>query len=193
VTSLAKQWKECFATTVRRAQHADPLERAAKDERLGDWTKALTRVVVETCQSCGWSATAKGHRLEMLPVARSEYLSLDVVAFPPGEKRWQFPVAIVELENSGDQDLIAYSLWKLLCVKADLRLLLCYRRRAEDAAPLIRHLSDEVVSAMAVSSRLRLEGETVVVVGNRGDAATFPYGYFRWWALDVGTASFDLM
>jgi hypothetical protein len=129
----------------------------------------------------------------MLPVAQSEYLSLDVVAFAPGEKRWQFPTAVFELENNGDEDRIAYSLWKLLCVKAELRAVFCYRKRAADATPLVRELSAEVVQAMAAGMRSRLEGETVVVVGNRGDAEAFPYGYFRWWMLDAGTASFGLM
>jgi len=191
--SLARRWQDCFGAAVRCAEHAEPLEQAAARERLADWTKALTRVVVETCQSCGWQATARGHKLELLPVAQSEYLSLDVVAFGPGVKRWQFPAAIFELENSGDEDRIAYSLWKLLCVKAELRVVFCYRRRAADATPLVRHLSAEVVHAMAAGARSRLEGETVVVVGNRGEAKTFPYGYFRWWTLDAGTAGFDLM
>ena len=48
----------------------------------------------------------------------------------------QFPVAIFELENCGDEDRIAYSLWKLLCVKAELRVVFCYRKRAADATPL---------------------------------------------------------
>lgn len=191
--SLAHRWKESFDSIVRRGEHAEPLEQSAAGARLGDWTKALTRVVVETSEACGWRATARGHRLEMLPVAQSEYLSLDVVAFAPGEKRWQFPIAVFELENNGDEDRIAYSLWKLLCVKAALRVVFCYRKRAVDATPLVRALSAEVVHAMAAGTRSRLEGETVVVVGNRGDTETFPYGYFRWWLLDVGTANFDLM
>lgn len=191
--SVANRWRDCFAATVRRAEHAGPLEQAAATERLGDWTKALTRVVVETCHSCHWQATARGHKLEMLPVAQSEYLSLDVVAFAPGDKRWQFPAAVFELENNGNADRIAYSLWKLLCVKADLRVVFCYRKRAADAAPLVRELNAEVVHAMAAGARSRLEGETVVVVGNRGETETFPYGYFRWWTLEAGTATFALM
>lgn len=191
--SIAHRWRECFGSTVRQAEHAEPLERSAANARLGDWTKALTRVVVESSEACGWRATARGHKLEMLPVAQSEYLSLDVVAFPPGVTRWQFPTAVFELENGGSEDRIAYSLWKLLCVKADLRVVFCYRKRAADATPLVRELSAEVVKAMTAGSRSRLEGETLIVVGNRGDAEAFPYGYFRWWMLDTGTASFDLM
>jgi len=38
-----------------------------------------------------------------------------------GEKRWRFPSAIMELENSPGEDQIAYSLWKVISVRADLR------------------------------------------------------------------------
>lgn len=33
----------------------------------------------------------------------------------------------MELENSRDSERIAYSLWKVLCVRAELRIVFCYR------------------------------------------------------------------
>ena len=54
-----------------------------------------------------------------------EYLALDVVAFEPaGDRRWRFPIAAVELENSTEHDRVAYSLWKVLCTRASHRVLL---------------------------------------------------------------------
>ena len=41
--------------------------------------------------------------------------------------------------------------------------------------------------------RVKLEGRTVIVVGSRGDADTFPYGFFKWWRLDRNTGQFHLM
>jgi hypothetical protein len=36
---------------------------------------------------------ARGHRSDLLPVSRSEYLALDIVAFEiAGDRRWRFPV-----------------------------------------------------------------------------------------------------
>lgn len=190
-SSTAQQWRECFNAALRRGENATPLEAAAELKRLGDWTAALTRVVVEASQAFGWRAAAKGHRLDLLPVSQQEYLSLDAVAFPPGEKRWQFPVAVFELENSQSKDRIAYSLWKLLCVKAQLRIVFCYRAQAHDAPLLMNWLKVYVLRSMSDDARERLEGETVLVIGNRGENESFPYGYFKWWLADVGTSSFD--
>ena len=160
---------------------------------MGQWTKLLTAAVVETCESMGWSGSARQHRLELLPIAQSEYLALDVMAFAEGERRWRFPAAVVELENSRSDDRIAYSLWKVLCVRADLRVVFCYRRKPEDGPALVRRLCDEVVRAMGLAGRVALEGETVVVVGSRDESEYFPYGFFKWWQLDAGMGRFSLI
>jgi hypothetical protein len=189
----AEKWRTTFLQTVQRHENASPLKDAALEDRLGDWTRALTAVVVATCQAMGWQASARGHQLEMLPVSRGEYLGLDVVAFTAGEKRWRLPVAALELENSRDDDRIAYSLWKVLCVRADLRVLYCYRNGSEEGPALIRLLRDDVVRSMGIANRMTLGGETLIVVGSRADATTFPYGFFKWWALELNTGTFRLI
>ena len=80
-----------------------------------------TEAVVQTCVSIGWQAEQKGSKLDTLPIQHFEYLSLDVVAFcsDPGGK-WRYPFAAIELENSRDDERIAYSLWKVLCVRSEL-------------------------------------------------------------------------
>lgn len=179
--------------TVQEPENVAPLRAAALNERLAAWTEALTRVVVATCEALGWQASAKGHQLEFLPEPRSEYLALDVMAFPEGEKRWRFPAAVVELENSIGDGRIAYSLWKVLCVRADLRAVFCYRKDAERGPALVRFLRDEVVHAMTLAGRVSLEGETIVVVGCRDESEYFPYGFFKWWQLDPSAGTFSLM
>jgi hypothetical protein len=188
--NLSGTWQSAFWQTVRRHTNADQLRDAALQGRLGDWTQALTDVVVAACEALDWQAAAKGHPLDLLPESRHEYLALDVVAFAPAEPRWRFPVAAMELENSRDDDRIAYSLWKVLCVRTDLRVVFCYRRRAEQGAALVRSLGTEVVGALSVNERMALRGETLVVVGSRDDASTFPYGFFTWWSLDKNTGIF---
>ena len=111
-------------------------------------------------------------------------------AFAPGQGRWRFPVAAIELENVQHTDRIAYSLWKVLCVRAEVRIVFCYRRNPHEAAPLVRNLTETVVGALDVSGRLALEGETLVVVGSRAEAAVFPYGFFKWWRLELNTGAF---
>lgn len=188
--ALDERWQAAFWKTVRRHRNASPLREAALRGSLGDWTAALTSVAIAACEELGWRASAKGHLLDLLPVPRGEYLAMDLTAFAEGEKRWCFPTAVMEFENRREEDFIAYSLWKVLCVRSELRVVFCYRDRAEDAPRLIHLLRDEVVRAMDLQRRAQLEGSTVVMVGTRGEAETFPNGFFRWWRLDPNTASF---
>jgi hypothetical protein len=190
---MYKRWQKKFWEIVKESENANALKKAAIDERLGDWTEVLTSVVVNTCESMGWKASAKGHKLNLLPVRRSEYLGLDVVAFAKGDKAWQFPVAVVELENSQDFDHVAYSLWKILCIRADARMLFCYRRNTDERPQLVRSLGQEVVNAMNLTARTQLRGETLVIVGSRADSGTFPYGFFKSWRLENNTGKFRLM
>jgi hypothetical protein len=191
VDSIAQHWFGAFMETVTTHEAAAPLREATERGELKHWTEALTGIVVGTFLKMGWRGAARGHRSDLLPVPRSEYLALDVVAFEiAGDRRWRFPVGVFELENSPVDDLVAYSLWKALCVRASLRVVFCYRRDAGEGAELVRHLSDEVVKSMEITARSSLGGETLVIVGSRSDAATFPYGFFKDWTLDTNTARF---
>src|SRR5260370_14965376 len=147
--------------TVQRHESSAALREAAIQEKLGKWTTALTGVVCATCEAMGWKAAAKGNRSYLLPVSGEEYLALDVVAFEPaGDRRWRFPVAVVELENSRTDDRVAYSLWKVLCTRADLRIVFCYRRDSAEGNTLVRHLSEQLAAAMGIHGRTGLGSET---------------------------------
>jgi hypothetical protein len=193
ISNMISAWQAVFWQMLQHRPDADRLREAALAGRLGEWTEALTGVVVATCEALGWRASAKRHPLDLLPMPRSEYLALDVMAFPTGLQRWPFPVAVFELENSRDDNRIAYSLWKVFCVRAELRVVICYRRSPEQGAPLVRFLQDEAVKAMPLADRMALGGETLVVVGSRDEAELFPYGFFRWWRLNSDAGGFEPM
>ena len=193
MTELAEQWRSVFFETVRRHHHAVLLQEASLRGQLGQWTAALTEVVVSACEAMGWQASAKGHKLELLPVARHEYLSQDVMAFVEGKPRWSFPAAVMELENRQDEDHIAYALWKVLCVRAELRVVYCYRRSGSEVAALVQFLQNDVIAAMGIQGRMALTGQTLVVVGSRDEAGVFPYGFFKWWELEQNTGTFKII
>src|SRR3990172_479211 len=113
---LSERFRDAFFRTIQSGDRAEILKQAAMSANLSTWTSAITSVVVATCEAVGLKASAKGHKLELLPIHRSEYLSLDVMAFPKGEQRWRFPAAVMELENGKRDDQIAYSLWKVMAV-----------------------------------------------------------------------------
>lgn len=189
--ALPTRFRDAFFKVVQQDELAAELKQTATAANLAGWTRALTDAAVRTCHAVGWTASAKGHKLELLPIHRSEYLVLDVTAFADGEKRWRFPVAVMELENSAREDQIAYSLWKVLSVRAELRIVFCYRRNSEDIPALLRHLREEVIAAMGLAGRVKLEGATLLVVGSRSESGTFPFGYFGWWLLDTNTGKFE--
>lgn len=194
MASLSSLWQHAFLELLRQDLHAEHLRDAALRMHLGDWTAGLTAAVVGTCAGMGWTAAALDYPSDQLPVPRSEYLALDVMAFERETSlRWRFPVAVMELENRPETDIIAYALWKLLCVRAELRVLFCYRRQPEEGRQLVQVLTSEVVGAMSIEQRMRLDGETLVVVGSRGEVETFPYGFFKWWRLEKNTGKFVIM
>lgn len=177
--------------TVKEHEASTLLRDAATQGRLQKWTESLTAVVVTACATQGWKGGARGHRSTLLPISRQEYLGLDVVAFDlGGVRQWRSPHAIFELENSKTDNLVAYSLWKVLCVRSKLRVVFCYRQDREQGIKLVRHLSNSVLSQMAIEERTGLGGETLLVTGCRNEADTFPYGFFTEWVLDLNTGRF---
>lgn len=187
-------WWDAFLKQIQEPCQAASLKQASLAEDLKEWTRMATQSVVRACNATGWEAAARGHRLERLPEGGGEYLSLDVMAFPQrdsSEARWPLPVAVFELENSARNDRVAYSLWKVICVRAELRVVFAYRQDWLQARQLIEQLGTEVIAGFSPHQRMMLGGETAVVVGSRGEGETFPYGYFKLWLLDVNLGRFD--
>lgn len=50
------------------------------------------------------------------------------------------PRAIVELENSYDVDKITYCVWKILCIRSSIRVLICYQESFDKIEKLKGHL-----------------------------------------------------
>jgi hypothetical protein len=183
--------KRAFFDVTRQHEFASPLREAALSEDMSAWTKHLTAATIRTCEKMSWKAAAKGQRLQFLPEARNEYLTIDVMAFASSSTstRWPFPIAAFELENSKNQDRIAYSFWKLLCLRVPLRVLFCYRHDSSEGDSIARFLRQEVLSFIDHLP----EGDTMVVVGSRDESSAFPYGFFRWWLLNRSTISFNVI
>ena len=187
--NLSETWKAGFISLLRTSEQSEVLKVASLVGDLRTWTAVLTAMVIDSCGTMGWQAAAKSHRLDLLPVMRNEYLSLDVVAFHGTVKGWQMPAAIFELENSPQDNMVAYALWKLLCVRAPLRVLFCYRKDPEEGAALVRQIQQEVIRKIPPEERIRMDGNTILCIGNRGHAGTFPFDFFRWWQVDAGSGT----
>lgn len=191
-SELTRRWTtQLFVTLESNRDLATELRESSLAAELGRWTAALTRAVVQSFDALDMPAAGKGHRCSALPVRRQEYLALDVTAFRSEPTGWQFPAAVCELENATDDTRIAYSLWKVLCVRTDLRAVFCYRPGFDAAPGLLAELAGTVVAALPIEDRVRLRGDTLVVIGSRSEASTFPYGFFQLWRLNTNTGRFE--
>lgn len=127
--NILSDWVPSFFNALEPREVAEPLREAASTGGLGEWTRLLTAAVVASCAQLKWPAAAKGHRLALLPQPQQEYLGIDVMAFPAaladGGPTWPFPLAVFELENQRER--AAYSMWKVICVRAELRVVFAYR------------------------------------------------------------------
>jgi len=188
---LIDKWRTCFFEIVVEQEIAEQLKKASLQGNMSDWTRVLTKAVVETSKKMGWLASARGCKLDLLPISRSEYLTMDIMAFPDGTRQWHFPVAVMELENQVRDEQIAYSLWKVLCVRADLRLVFCYRKNKQEISKLIKYLRENVLEIMGITERQKLDGEVGIVIGCREQSHTFPYGFFKWWQFDKNIGKFE--
>ncbi len=188
----ALEWTGSLYTTLNgELETVQKLRDAAIASDLTGWTQALTGLVVESLRNIELDVAGKGHRCTALPVAREEYLAIDVTAFKRTKGAWRYPVAVCELENSTDEDVVAYALWKVLCVRNALRVVFCYRSARTDGPRLVDALTDRVVAAMAPQDRQLLMGDTIVFVGSRNESATFPYGFFQAWRLNRNLGRFE--
>jgi hypothetical protein len=180
-----KDWYYRLRQVICWGEFAEPLRGAALAGHLGQWTRLLTRAVAETCHSCGWVTSAKEQETKALPVPRQEYLGLDVIAFDSGSPevapQWRLPVAVFELENRENLDIIAYSLWKVIVVRCALRGVFCYRRQPEQVPQLVASLGQMVVDSQAQAEETPL----LLVVGTRSKAGMFPDGFFQPYQWDM--------
>ena len=119
-------------------------------------------------------------------------MGIDVMAFAENSVgRWPLPVAAFELENHVKDDRVAYSLWKVLCLQIGLRVVFAYRPDWERSRQLVSAVGGDVIGALQSEQRSALGGQTVMVVGNRGEGETFPWGYFKFWMLDTNLGRFE--
>ena len=166
--SLTDRWRHRLFGILETTDSGMPLKEAALGGKARRLDRAPDRLRRRRLCAMGWRAAAKDHLGDVLPVTRNEYLALDVIAFSESEARWPLPVAVFELENGKDDDRVAYSLWKVLCVRAALRVVFAYRRDAEEGTELVGRLTDSLIGGLSIADRLAITGETSLIIGNRG-------------------------
>jgi len=152
-----------------------------------EWTEFMRRVMkrVGDKMNCRVAQLRPENKEES-----GEYLNIDAVfidraEYDPRKKydKWDpfvLPRAVVELENSYDIEKISYCLWKILCVRAPIRVLICYQKGADKVATLKQRLEDVIWQGSLVKGT---DGDLLVIIGNDpGDKLPWEeyFSVFEW-------------
>ncbi len=120
-----------------------------------------------------------------------EYLNIDAFYFdnseydlPVGigdeEDPFVLPTAVVELENSLETNKIKYCAWKLLCVRSQIRVLVCYQKGVDNVTSLVKHLENVIWQKGLMKHDA---GDLLVIIGNdkKSDSGWEDYySIFEW-------------
>lgn len=119
-----------------------------------------------------------------------EYLNIDGLFFdnndyndsiPEGHDPRVLPSAAIELENNYSQDKIAYCLWKLMCIRTPIRILICYQSNAENLTRLKNHLENVMLKGNLTKDN---KADVIVIIGDESVADEKPwkdyYSVFEW-------------
>lgn len=73
------------------------------------------------------------------------------------------PQAVVELENKYDVRKISSCLWKILCVRAAIRVIICYQQGADKVKTLKQHLENIIWQGSLMKGT---DGDLLVIIGD---------------------------
>jgi hypothetical protein len=122
-----RQWLESFIIALDETE--DVLD-SSTDE---SWTRSIGIVMDKIGENLHCGVSRK--RVEIQNQESEEYLNIDFMFFDKRDydsDRSVLPRTVVEHENSFDKNKIEYCLWKILCVRSPIKVLICYQRNAAD-------------------------------------------------------------
>jgi hypothetical protein len=90
-----------------------------------------------------------------------------------GRDPFVLPRVVVELENDFSHQKISYSLWKILCVRSPVRVLICYQRDKEKISKLKEHLENVIWQGSLTKGD---GGDLLIIIGDESRA----YKVERW-------------
>jgi len=128
-------------------------------------------------------AELKPHR----PEESGEHLGIDAMFFDRAEyervardDQWDplvIPKTVVELENRYDHEKIKYCLWKVLCIRAPLKVLICYQDTGQKVQDLTGILETVIWEGNLMEDS---NSDLLIVVGDDSKGEETPWRqYFR--------------
>lgn len=168
-----KQWIKTFLECLY--ERRDIANSPNYNKKPSKWTEFMVEKVIK--EGVGEKIACEVRCRETLNKKNSgEYLNIDATFFKKADynksvyirskKEYDprvLPIAIIEHENpeGSSDDKIAHCLWKLLCIRSELRVLICYHNNIN----VIRKSLEDTVIDGRLGEELR--GELFVIIGNR--------------------------
>jgi hypothetical protein len=160
-------WLKYFIYSLKEKEKTDYPRNPNRD---AEWTEFMYKIIdgVADKLNC-WPARRRQENIH----ESGEYLNIDAVFIDNAEyestkedRRWDpfvLPRAVVELENSYDLKKISYCLWKILCIRAAIRVLICYQSDIDKVKFLKKRLEDVIWQGSLVKGS---DGDLLVIVGD---------------------------
>jgi len=175
-----KQWVEFFVKSLKK------LEPESNTKTDAEWTEFMIKVM-----------KAIGEKADCYVVSRAskdrkysgEYLNMDAMFIDNSDYTdwdsddWDPPVlpsAVVELENDDRFAKITYCLWKIICIRAEIRVLICYQTNKDKVNSLRKRLEETLMSRRLMETA---KGELFVIIGDatKDDSSWKDYfNIFEW-------------
>jgi len=163
---MAKNWLKQFFSVIESAY---PKEKKWTDP---EWTEFMKKVMERVAKRM------KCYVVQRRPHIKNEsweYLKIDAFFISNSDyerlnkktkKGWDpfvLPQTVIELENSNDKNKISYCLWKILCIRAPLRVLICYQNGTIKVSRLRKHLEGVIRQGRLMKGA---EGDLLVIIGD---------------------------
>ena len=180
---LGKQWVNFFWESLVE------LENLSNTHSDGEWTSFMMKVirVMEKKTNC----RVIGRDSEN-PADSGEYLNIDAMFLDKTaySGNWAIgdwdpyvlPSVVVEHENDYGFKKIMYCLWKIYCIRAKLRVLICYQSDEDKILLLQKNLTEAIKHG-----RLDDRNELLVIVGNGAEERSIWKRYFNIFEWEEGS------
>lgn len=180
-----KLWLNYFTHIMKSKYQKYPKDKEWRDP---EWTEFMRDVMdgVGKKMNCYVARLRPGNK-----EFSGEYFNIDAVFIDNAEydlikegSKWDpfvLPRAVVELENDYNFGEISYCLWKILCIRAPIRVLICSQKGGEKVEALKRHLESVIWQGSLVKGT---EGDLLIIIGDdsTGDEVSLGefFNVFEW-------------
>lgn len=161
-----RQWTMAFFNSL------DELKKQSNIQSYPKWTKFMIAKVIErvgkkmNSRVCRKRYNKRGNN--------GEYLNIDAMFIKNlaynikndyDSKNWDPPVlpdVVVEHEHENKGKII-YCLWKIMCIRSKVRVLICYQKNEKEIKSLIKSLEKPIRQRKLMEED---KGDLIVIVGN---------------------------